>query len=93
MCDDGLHAQRRITAPTNRLYSPDANGIIVQWTRPVMAANVRDMILRVLLFVCAALPAAGDSHLTPMLPLPEDQATDWPAIGRVYDPNDPDRGF
>lgn len=54
---------------------------------------MHDMILRVLLFVCAALPAAGDSHLTPMLPLPEDQAAEWPAIGRVYDPKNPGRGF
>ena len=51
------------------------------------------MILRLLLLICAALPAAGESHLTPMLPLPEDEAARWPAIGRVFDPKDPDRGF
>lgn len=28
-----------------------------------------------------------------MLPLPEDAARDWPAIGRVMDPNNPGRGF
>lgn len=58
-----------------------------------MLANVRPMILRVLLFICAALPATAESHLTPMLPLPADEAVNWPAIGRVFDPNDPDRGF
>ncbi len=58
-----------------------------------MVASVRLMILRVLLFICVALPAVGESHLTPMLPLPETEAANWPAIGRVFDPNDPGRGF
>ena len=51
------------------------------------------MILRILLFLCAAVAAKAESHLTPMLPVPEDQAADWPAIGRVFDPKKPDRGF
>ncbi|MEO9574191.1 MAG: trypsin-like serine protease [Tateyamaria sp.] len=51
------------------------------------------MILRILLFIFAALPVAAESHLTPMLPLPEDKAADWPAIGRVFDPKNPNRGF
>ncbi|MEM6758223.1 MAG: trypsin-like serine protease [Pseudomonadota bacterium] len=41
----------------------------------------------------AALPALADGHLMPLFPLPEDEARDWPAIGRVFDPLDPNRGF
>ena len=37
--------------------------------------------------------AAADGHLMPLGPLPDDQAREWPAIGRVFDPLDPGRGF
>lgn len=45
------------------------------------------------LLLCCALPAQADRITVPMGPVPDAQARDWPAIGRVIDPLDPDRGF
>ncbi len=51
--------------------------------------------LRALAIGCALGLAsmAQAQDLIPLLPLPEEDARQWPAIGRAFDPNNPGRGF
>ena len=44
------------------------------------------------LFLIGPVTGAADT-LAPLPPLPEADARQWPAIGRIFDPNNPDRGF
>ena len=48
---------------------------------------------RLLLLLLTAWPAHAGEDLTPLGPLPEAEAREWPAIGRVFDPLNPNHGF